>query len=71
MHILNDLRSQAGLDTPLSDDELKLFSNGNVELALILARCAREFKHHLSFERLFIVPVIWVDTILSISILSL
>ncbi|MCK4829494.1 hypothetical protein KA005_77935, partial [bacterium] len=50
--ILNDLRSQAGLDTPLSDDELASLSDGNVELALILARCAREFKHHLSFERL-------------------
>ncbi|MBI1929095.1 hypothetical protein HYR99_33220 [Candidatus Poribacteria bacterium] len=53
MSILDDLRSQAGLDTPLSDDELASLSDGNVELALILARCAREFKHHLSFERLF------------------
>lgn len=51
--ILDDLRSQAGLDTPLSNDELASLSNGNVELALILARCARELKHHLSFERLF------------------
>jgi hypothetical protein len=52
-NIVETLKSRAGLDTLLSGRDLAPLSHSNIGLALILARCAREFTARVSAAKLF------------------
>jgi len=50
---ISEIRSKTGLITPLSDTELVSLSGGNLEVALILARCAQDLKARIPIKTLF------------------
>jgi|GEM_PF-6411785 len=53
LEVISEVRLKAGLSTPLSDRELLQLSEGNLELAIILGRCAKDIEGRVPLDSLF------------------
>jgi hypothetical protein len=50
--VVKALRTRLGINTPLSDEDLIYFSNGNIGLAVILAKCSQDLPAHFNHQKL-------------------